>query len=188
MTAGAPPELFSGHQPNRSKQRLQWMYRIDVEVSLSTGVVSMKKSLLALSIGIMVFVCGANAAERPAPVFLWPEGAPGSVERMKEPEKEDVGPGKCNVSNIHHPSITPYLVQAKDAGNAKPSSAILICPGGGHRVLCLGHEGYHGSDRCQGAIGARHPRSGTQGQSLPLFSLTNQACSQRVPVDVATDN
>jgi len=102
----------------------------------------MKKSLLALSIGIMVFVCSANAADRPAPVFLWPEGAPGSVERMKEPEKEDVGPGKCNVSNIHHPSITPYLVQAKDAGKAKPSSAILICPGGGHRVLCLGHEGY----------------------------------------------
>jgi acetyl esterase/lipase len=78
---------------------------------------------------------------RPTQIPLWATGAPGSVERMTEPEKEDVGPGKCNVTNIHHPSITPYLVPVKD-GDRSPRSTILICPGGGHRVLCLGHEGY----------------------------------------------
>jgi endo-1,4-beta-xylanase len=57
---------------------------------------------------------------------------------MKELEKEDVGPGKCNVTNIHHPSITPFVTSQQP----KPTAAILICPGGGHRMLCLGHEGY----------------------------------------------
>ena len=76
------------------------------------------------------------------PIFLWPNGAPGSVERMNEPEKQEVGPGKCNVSNVHHPSIAPYLTQSKSGSNGTLNPAILICPGGGHRVLCLGHEGY----------------------------------------------
>lgn len=56
---------------------------------------------------------------------------------MNEPEKVDEGPGKCNVSNVHHPSITPFLPTA----NKATGTAIIIAPGGGHRVLCLGHEG-----------------------------------------------
>ncbi|MBC7965420.1 MAG: alpha/beta hydrolase fold domain-containing protein, partial [Fuerstia sp.] len=78
----------------------------------------------------------AFAAE-PETIHLWPAGAPGSESRMKEPEKIDEGPGKCNVSNVHHPSITPFLPDADKA----TGTAIIIAPGGGHRVLCLGHEG-----------------------------------------------
>lgn len=73
----------------------------------------------------------------PGVIRLWPNGAPGSESRMKEPEKIDEGPGKCNVSNVHHPSITPFLPIAGTA----TGTAIIIAPGGGHRVLCLGHEG-----------------------------------------------
>ncbi len=73
----------------------------------------------------------------PEAIPLWPEGAAGSEDRMGEPEKVVLGEGKCNVSNVHHPSITPYL-PAKEAATG---SAIVIAPGGGHRVLCLGHEG-----------------------------------------------
>ena len=47
--------------------------------------------------------------ETPEPMALWPHGAPGSEERMKEPEKVDRGEGKCNVTNVHHPSITPLF-------------------------------------------------------------------------------
>ncbi len=80
--------------------------------------------------------CGLVAAE-PEPIALWPQGAPGSEARMQEAEKKDEGPGKCNVSNVHHPSITPYLpADGKGSG-----TAIIIAPGGGHRMLCLGHEG-----------------------------------------------
>ncbi len=47
------------------------------------------------------------------------------------------GPGKCNVSNVHHPSIAAFLPDDDKA----TGTAIIIAPGGGHRVLCLGHEG-----------------------------------------------
>lgn len=95
----------------------------------------MNRITIAICCFFFVFVSRV-LADRPSAIYLWPKGAPGSVERMNEPEKEDIGPGKCNVTNIHHPSITPYL-----AGNGT-APAILICPGGGHRMLCLGHEGY----------------------------------------------
>ncbi|QDT04094.1 Acetylxylan esterase precursor [Rubripirellula lacrimiformis] len=75
----------------------------------------------------------SSAADSPERIPLWTGGAPGSVDRMHEPEKLD----GTNVSNVHHPSITPYLpAQGKSTG-----TAILIAPGGGHQKLCLGHEG-----------------------------------------------
>ena len=89
------------------------------------------------------FLCETCFAQRPNQIPLWTTGAPGSVERMLEAEMEDVGPGKCNVTNIHNPSITPYLPAKQTSnGSTTPSAAILICPGGGHRMLCMGHEGY----------------------------------------------
>lgn len=52
---------------------------------------------------------------------------------MDEPEKSK----GSNVFNVHNPSITPFLPRD---GNAT-GTAVIIAPGGGHRVLCLGHEG-----------------------------------------------
>ncbi|MFT5122333.1 MAG: acetyl esterase/lipase [Kiritimatiellia bacterium] len=68
---------------------------------------------------------------------LWPGGAPGSLDRKNEAEKIDADKGRYNVTNVHHPSITPYLPTADKA----TGTAIIVVPGGGHRVLCLGHEG-----------------------------------------------
>jgi endo-1,4-beta-xylanase len=93
-------------------------------------------SLNALLLTLVPHPC--PAADPPASLPLWEKGAPGSEARAAEPEKIETGPGVCNVSNIHHPSITPYLPQTANATGA----AILIAPGGGHKVLCLGHEGY----------------------------------------------
>ncbi len=42
-----------------------------------------------------------SPAAVPEAIPLWPQGAPGSEARMREPEKVDEGPGKCNVSNVH---------------------------------------------------------------------------------------
>ncbi len=78
----------------------------------------------------------ACAAETTA-IPLWPDGAPGSEARKNEPEKVDAKPGQNNVSNVHNPSITPFL----PATDKATGTAIIIAPGGGHRVLCLGHEG-----------------------------------------------
>ena len=85
---------------------------------------------------VCLFPQWLTAAE-PEAIALWAKGAPGSETRMQEAEKKDEGPGKCNVTNIHQPSITPYLPAADKA----TGTAIIIAPGGGHRMLCLGHEG-----------------------------------------------
>ncbi len=70
----------------------------------------------------------------PAALPLWPNGAPGSEARKDEPEKLD----GTNVTNVHNPSITPFI----PAPDKATGVAMVICPGGGHSKLCLGHEGY----------------------------------------------
>lgn len=93
-------------------------------------------TLLALSSPILF----AQSLKLPASIPLWKNGAPGSEVRADEPEKVDRSEDgkKFNVSNVHNPSITPFLPAKGNANGA----AVLIAPGGGHRVLCLGHEGY----------------------------------------------
>lgn len=83
---------------------------------------------------LVVLACScALAAETPAPLALWPGGAPGSESRAAEAETLE----GSNVSNVHNPSLTPYLPDPTKANG----TAVVICPGGGHRKLCLGHEG-----------------------------------------------
>jgi acetyl esterase/lipase len=64
----------------------------------------------------------------PEAIPLWPKGAPGSEARATEAEKVE-GANICNVHNV------------PDADKLT-GAAVLICPGGGHSKLCLGHEGY----------------------------------------------
>ena len=73
------------------------------------------------------------AADVPNAIPLWPNGAPGSEARVAEPEKVD----GSNVTNIHNPSITPFIPTSDATG-----VAVIIAPGGGHSKLCVGHEGY----------------------------------------------
>ena len=70
----------------------------------------------------------------PAAIPLWPKGAPGSEARAAEAEEVS----GSNVGNVHNPTLTPYLPDAEKA----TGTAVIICPGGGHSKLCLGHEGY----------------------------------------------
>lgn len=86
----------------------------------------------------LLFSCAAFAAGPGPAVPLWPAGAPNApaspgeeVVRLAPPRGERV------VSNIHAPSITPYLP-------AQPSgAAVVIAPGGGHRELWSDHEGHN---------------------------------------------
>lgn len=81
-----------------------------------------------------VLPMAALATDVPPALPLWPHGAPGSEARATEAEKVEGN----NVCNVHNPTITPYLPEADKA----TGTAVIICPGGGHSKLCLGHEGY----------------------------------------------
>ena len=73
----------------------------------------------------------------PDSIQLWPNGAPGS-EGKNTPEKvETSASDELTVTNIHQPSITPYL-PAKDKANG---ACVIVAPGGGHKLLCTTHEG-----------------------------------------------
>ena len=87
---------------------------------------------------LLVLAASASfAADAPKEIPLWPNGAPGS-EGKSAPEKIATSAnGERQVSSIHNPSITPFL-PAKESANG---AAVLVIPGGGHRMLCVDHEG-----------------------------------------------
>ena len=93
---------------------------------------------LALFTALLV-MAPLQTADRPAEIPLWPGGAPGSEGK---PAKETIttsASGELSVSGIHNPSITPYIPPKDKASGL----AILVIPGGGHRVLAITHEGYN---------------------------------------------
>ncbi len=92
----------------------------------------MKPQILLLS--LLAATLTLAGADTPEPISLWPDGAPGSEARKDEPEKMEGN----NITNVHNPSITPYLPEPGKA----TGTAVIICPGGGHAKLCVGHEGY----------------------------------------------
>lgn len=95
----------------------------------------MKRILLTLALIWMspVFLTAAEPEE----ILLWPNGAP---ESEGKPEKDLVVVGRSgerSIYGVHRPSITPFLPTKEKATGA----AVLVIPGGGHRVLAWDHEG-----------------------------------------------
>jgi endo-1,4-beta-xylanase len=86
---------------------------------------------------LMPVISRAGAAESEQ-ILLWPQGAPGTEGRHSTEKVRINEYGEHIVSNIHFPSITPYLPVADRAAKA----AVIVVPGGGHRELWMDHEGY----------------------------------------------
>jgi endo-1,4-beta-xylanase len=93
------------------------------------------KSLLLL----VLSVAAIGAADEPKEILLWQNGAPGSEGRTDPEIVQRSANGERSVFRVHHPSITPYLPLKDKATGA----AVLVIPGGGHRVLAIEHEGYN---------------------------------------------
>lgn len=70
---------------------------------------------------------------------LWPNGAPGSEGKTGAEAVRIATGDERVVSNVHNPSIMPYL-PPKGAGLG---AALVIAPGGGHRELWTTHEGHN---------------------------------------------
>jgi len=86
----------------------------------------------------LCFLLGTARAERdPAPILLWPDGAPGS-EGKTDAETVNETDGIRRVAGIHRPSLAPYPPPAGRATGA----AVIILPGGGHRYLSVDNEGH----------------------------------------------
>jgi acetyl esterase/lipase len=95
----------------------------------------MRSKVLLLLLASVV----AAAAAEPQSILLWPNGAPGSEGKGGEEATRVAPAGDHIVTNVHRPSITPYLPSKETATGA----AVVIAPGGGHSELWMDHEGYN---------------------------------------------
>jgi acetyl esterase/lipase len=91
-----------------------------------------------LGIVLSMLFAATAVAQSPA-ILLWPNGAPGSEGKAGDEVVRVSDGGDHIVSNVHRPSLTPYLAtKGKSTG-----AAVIVIPGGGHRELWMDHEGYN---------------------------------------------
>jgi acetyl esterase/lipase len=83
--------------------------------------------------GVLALLAGPVFAEAPVEIPLWSGGAPGFESRRNEPTTAK----DYWVANVHNPSLTAYLPPKEKATGA----AVVVCPGGGHRLLVFRAEG-----------------------------------------------
>jgi len=88
---------------------------------------------LCLGTLVCLIVSPAFAQDQPRVIPLWPNGAPGFESRRNDAEIAK----DYYIRNINNPSLTVYL-PPKDKANG---AAVVICPGGGHRLLVFKAEG-----------------------------------------------
>src|SRR6266536_459684 len=92
-----------------------------------------------IAIASLVLLTAAHAVEPGPEILLWPNGAPGSEGKTGDEKVRIADNGERVLSNIHKPSITPYLPSADKATGC----AVIVAPGGGHRELWSDHEGHN---------------------------------------------
>lgn len=94
---------------------------------------------LSLYLITLTVVLSAASFAQPKEIHLWPNGAPGSEGKSGAETVRVTDKGEHVVSNVHFPSLTPYLPTKDQATGA----AVIIAPGGGHREMWVDHEGHN---------------------------------------------
>ena len=100
--------------------------------------------LLSLVVPFCFLTCLGHAEiAKPSPttpgviVTLWPKGAmPGAPVVGPEKAQPDRGDNVLRLTDISEPSFTVHKVDS-----AKPTPAVIICPGGGYGILAYDKEG-----------------------------------------------
>ncbi len=71
-------------------------------------------------------------------IKVWPGPPPGSEDwAAKRSESEIMSNGLKVIHNVVEPTLTPFLPDPSKANG----TAVIICPGGGFRILAFQHEG-----------------------------------------------
>ena len=99
-------------------------------------MIRLKKQWPALAL-VLLTASFACAAEEPQTIDVWPGVAPGEAKSpAAEPASADPAKTK-RVSGVTHPTLTIFRpAEAKDT-----HVAVIVCPGGGYRMLAYDYEG-----------------------------------------------
>ncbi|TLV03220.1 alpha/beta hydrolase [Dyadobacter luticola] len=87
----------------------------------------------ALLLALLTLTCTISTAQQNKIIPLWEKGAPGFESRRTEPESAK----DYWVKNINNPSLEVILPAAGTANG----TAVVVCPGGGFRLLVYNAEG-----------------------------------------------
>ena len=68
---------------------------------------------------------------------LYQKDIPNSKASLNEEKSEINADGRLNISKVSRPTLSIYLPPKEK----RTSAAVIICPGGGYRILAAGHEG-----------------------------------------------
>ncbi len=104
-----------------------------------TRILFMKFLRLARTAMFGLVLLPATLLAQSPEIRLWSGTAPGSDAKKPVEVVERSKSGERSVFQVHNPSITPYLPSKERATGA----AVIVIPGGGHRVLAIEHEGYN---------------------------------------------
>ncbi|MGA2033568.1 MAG: alpha/beta hydrolase [Thermoguttaceae bacterium] len=106
-----------------------------------------RPGILAALLACLCALTTASAvgAERPLTISVWPGPAPGEKgdigpEHLQPPQKEPKPIQR--LTDVSKPTITVY----PPARHAGPTTAVLICPGGGYSILAMDLEGTEVAD------------------------------------------
>lgn len=69
-------------------------------------------------------------------IILYPKGVPG-LKGIQIPEDSKTTDGITRVKDITQPALYVYQPKSKTS-----DAAVIICPGGGYRILAIDHEGF----------------------------------------------
>ena len=100
------------------------------------------RALVSLTLLAIAASCSQAVVADPtppaAPALLWPDGNPGGW-RADQPEEQILGgDGVLRIAHVEQPTLQYF---APPAGVETQPVAVIICPGGGYRILAINKEG-----------------------------------------------
>ncbi|MFT7034676.1 MAG: acetyl esterase/lipase [Cyclobacteriaceae bacterium] len=92
-----------------------------------------------LAIVASLFLAGQTLAQGSKTIYLWPGQVPGETEAKHDPVQTDNTSGNViRISDITNPALIVF----EPNESKKNGSSVIVCPGGGHRILAVDKEGY----------------------------------------------
>jgi acetyl esterase/lipase len=104
-------------------------------LQLSTILYNMKKIFIIL---LVVLVTSVSFSQKKDLIYLWPGKVPGELKEKQPPVIEAAkNDNVLRFSEVTNPAIEVWLPDP----STQNGSAVIICPGGGYRILAYDKEG-----------------------------------------------